>query len=193
VRPGSRLRIGALLIAGTLSVHELRFVLAPGGGADGLERHGYLSLAVPAAAAVVALALGGMVLRLAGRPTRDRGADQVALWRLALAAAAVLLVLFVGQETIESALGGQGPSGVGVIDGAGGWVAIPLSVLLGGCVALAARAGRRPLVPVRVAGGLAVAPRAESPVRRPVDPFLPCLTALARHLAGRGPPSPSVS
>jgi hypothetical protein len=177
-------------MAGALSLHELRYLLAPTGETGGMARHGYLSLAVPATATLVALALGGIVLRLARRGSGGRTPTAIPVWRLGLAAAGLLLALFAAQETLESTLAGGGPAGLGVLTTAGGWVAIPLSLLVGSGVALAGRAGRDALMPVRVSARLTTASAGGCDLRRPEDPLVLRAVGLARHIAGRGPPWP---
>lgn len=190
-RTGNRLRVGALLAAGSVAVHELRYLIAYGGDAPriaGHEGHAYLALAAPAVGVILAGIFSAALVRAAAtgeahpRPAfRGRRA-----WPLC---AGVLLAVFISQELAEGALSGGHPDGLAGVLGGGGVVAVPLSLLGGGLLTLALRAsdaleraaadGRlrspRPLPPLRIAS----AGTAPAPCRAAV---------VAHHLGGRGPP-----
>jgi hypothetical protein len=179
------LRAGALLAAGSLAVHELRYQLGYGGeGAVG--GHGYLTWLAPLVALTLAAACGVWLARI-GRGS-DRAADggRGLTW---LGASASLLLTYVAQETVE-ALAAPGHPG---LLAHGGWVVVPIALAVGAAVSLLLRGARaadraaataaRPWSPLRLS---ALAP----PVflRPAAAPLAPRPRVLARRLAGRGPP-----
>ena len=195
--PASRLRSCVLLAAGALGLHQLRYMLAFGGGAGHALRaqgHAYLG---PVTAAVVsglilALALGLQRLA-AGTVAATTNHRLVRLWS---AASASLLAIYAAQESIEGVLAPGHPAGAAALTANGGWVALPLAAALGLLIALALRAARaaahtvaaiaRRLAPRRALAKapprlLRLAP-APTPRRRPV---------LAAAAAGRAPPRAS--
>lgn len=191
-----RLKAAALLFAGSLAVHELRYVVAygPGAGhAEATQGHAYLVLLAPAVASAAVLALAGWLLRLAaGRAGAGREPRIPGYRRLWGGASALLAALFVVQETLEGLTSAGHPAGLAGVLGHGGWTALVLAVAVGAVVALALRAagvvldppGRaaatlRPVVP---AASSFLAPAAVARTRP--DP-------LASFLAGRGPPPTS--
>ena len=109
--------------------------------------------------------------------------------RLWLLAAFSLLAIYCGQELIEGFLASGHPEGIAGIFGEGGLWAIPLSVLLGGVVALGLRAAD---AAVRWAAGRRLAPRVpRAPARHLPRPPLVSLVLrrpLADAAAGRAPP-----
>jgi hypothetical protein len=188
------LTTAALLLAGALAVHELRYVVAFGGHADAaLARHGhgYLVLLTPVLAALTALALGAGLVRAAARPTPRSQARTRRLWP---AASAALLGIYVSQELLEGMLVTGHPAGWTGVLGDGGWAAIPLAAAFGLVVALAVRAVRA------VSSALSLRFVSERLLTAPelVQAAAPPLVArhpgplLAEHLAGRAPPLRSV-
>jgi hypothetical protein len=159
------LRAVALLAAGSAAIHELRYVIGYGTGADhqlAVHGHGYLAFAVPLAVGAAVLAMGGVLTRLARGGSAPRSqASFRALW---LGAAVALAVIYGLQESIE---------GSGAIAG-GGWIGLALAVPAGLLVALAIRG---------VHAAHALIPR------RPAVRFLTLLAAAIPHrprlLAGR--------
>ena len=184
----SRLRSTALITAGALTLHELRYLV----GAPAAERtgagHGYLPLAGLACALVLALAFAQLVV-VAARARRTGTGEQPGLSfsRVWLLCACALAGIFVAQELLEAALA---PGRPGVLAGAfdaGAWVSVPLAVLLGAIVALTLVGARAVVV--------AAARRGARPPRRRarVRTALPCAhrpryPSLASHLSGRAPP-----
>jgi hypothetical protein len=190
------LRAFALLLSAGLAVHELRYLIAFGGGAEqtlGSWGHGYLGPARLAIGALIAVALGQLLVRIAAAAP-DAAPRERRLRVLWPAAAVALLGIYAGQELAEGVLSHGHPGGWHGVFGAGGWIAVPLAMALGALVAfglrvsqLAESCSRGPLLP---AARLTAAP----PLR------LVCTTvvaarngrAVADHLAGRGPPPFSV-
>jgi hypothetical protein len=184
------LRAAALLFAGVLALHQLRYALAPGG--EPRHGHGYLDVVIPCVPA--ALVLAGVQLARALGVARRRGTGEAlppAVPRLWTYAGSLLLVTHLVQEAAERLVNGIPVTPASLV-GAGAWIALPLAVALGLLIALLLRgtaiavarvAGR----PVRTAHRRAAAELPRPPRR------IPCAApdAVARHLAARGPPAVS--
>lgn len=189
----SRLRGTALVAAGALTLHELRYAVAPPAAEQTAAGHGYLPLAGMACALILAAAFAQLVAVVA-RARRSgagecRGLSFGCVWLLS---AAALAGIFFAQELLEAALAPARAGGVVGALGAGAWVSAPLAVLLGAIVSLAlvgaravvvaaARRGRRARPARRRTRAREALPRAHRP-RRP---------SLATHLCGRAPPLPA--
>jgi hypothetical protein len=146
-----RLRGALLMPLGVLAVHQLRFYLAFGDGTPSRlarEGHGYISAFEPVALLAAAVALGGVVGRLA-RAWQQRCPDGSArrpdpertrrtLLRTWLLCTVALLAAYCAQELLEGAFAAGHPAGVAGVLGGGGWIAIPVAALVGGalCAAL---------------------------------------------------------
>ena len=173
-----------MLAAGSLAVHELRFLVGYG-GEGAVSGHGYLAWVAPLIAIALAAACGGWLARL-GRATG--GTPRPALtW---LGASGTLVATYVVQETVE---GLSSPGHPGLL-AHGGWIALPAAMAVGGLVALALRgaraADRAAAAAARPWSPFTFAP--EVPLATTVTvaaPFAPRPQVLARRLAGRGPPS----
>jgi hypothetical protein len=187
-----RSRAAALLPLAALAVHDLRYRLAYGADAGHeLERqgHAYLGIAKPIVGVLCALVAAELVARLA-RAWRVGEAD-ARTWsrgRLWASATAALLAVFFGQELLEGAVFAGHPAGLAVL-GAGGWLALPLSVAVGGLLTLLL-AGARAAVRVLAARRRRSIPRrARARVHRgPVAVAGRRLDPLASAAAGRAPP-----
>jgi hypothetical protein len=142
-----QIRAAALMPAAILAVHQLRFQLAFGAHTDqklSSEGHEYLGVLAPLAAMLLAIGVGLFLASLARAWVRGgelgqshrRGMSFSKLWALA---AVSLLAIYCGQEFFEGLLASGHPDGLVGIFGEGGLWAIPLSVLLGGLVALSLR------------------------------------------------------
>ncbi|GAC1319529.1 MAG: hypothetical protein NVSMB25_10460 [Thermoleophilaceae bacterium] len=189
-----RFRLVTLLGSGALTVHELRFLVAPAPAS--LERaHGYIAQLAPALLLLLVLALAEFLSRVVAagrqapgnsrRPRGDRGPLECTpgTARLWICNGATLISVYAVQELLE------GASGPGALVARGGWLAIPLAICVGLVVALlmrgavaveewaAARVLRSPAP--RPASAITFAPA--PPQRAPQDPL--CL-----FLAARGPP-----
>lgn len=189
------LRVAAVLLAALLGVHQLRYALAFGGDAGGAlseHGHGYLAWVTPLVAALGAFALGRFLVRAAAgvAPARSR---HVRLTRLWPAAALALLGLYTGQELLEGFLADGHPTWWAGVAGNGGWLAAPLAFALGGIVALVLRLSDAVESRVRRACFRVFAPSGVAPLVELADSFIAVRgCALARHAAGRAPPSLSV-
>jgi hypothetical protein len=116
----------------------------------------------------------------------------VPLRRAWAAASAGLIALYCLQESVEGLLERGHPAGLAGVFGGGGWLAIPLAIVIGLVIALALR------------GADAALELARRPSPRPQRRALPTVSVrpaawagpvrnvAARHLAGRGPPLASV-
>jgi hypothetical protein len=190
-----RTKAAVLLFAGGLAVHELRYLVAYGAGAQRAEAnqgHAYLAMLSPLVATAAALALAAWLIRmLGGRPGPEARAPGLRFSRLWAGASGLLLGLYALQETLEGVFAAGHPDGIAGVFGHGGWTAVVLALAVGAVLALLLRAADVPL------GAPASAPRLwwPAPVSAAVarrEPASPKLTPLAHHLAGRGPPPTSV-
>ena len=120
------LRAGLLLAAGSLAVHELRYLFGYGDeGATATAGHGYLAWLAP----LVALALAGGCGAWLARIGRRDGTAPALTW---LGSTTSLAAVYLAQETIE-ALTTAGHPG---LLAHGGWVALPTVAAVGALVAL---------------------------------------------------------
>ena len=134
---GFRLRCFALLGAGALGLHELRYLIGYGGDAGRAlaeQGHGYLDAVTAVVALTLVAALAALVAALvhgaaaAKRPPRR--------WRVRwLACSGALLAVFTLQELVEGALSPGHPAGLVGVAGSGGWIAVPLALAIGAAVA----------------------------------------------------------
>lgn len=191
-RGSHALRYAALVSAGALALHELRYRVGYGHEADAAvaeQGHGYLSLAALGSALLAVAAACAFALAFA-RNRRQAGSPRsfASSW---LSASGALAGVYVIQELAEGALAGGHPDGLAGLVAHGGWSAFLFAAALGALVALALRGAHEALALV------AVAP-ARMP-RRPRPPlgfgWPPSRLAGARpsplslHLAGRAPPA----
>jgi len=199
-----RLRAAALMPAAVLTVHQLRYLLAFGGGTgQELEKEGHQYLGALAApiAMSVAIVVGLFLARLAsawragageGATSGRGGADPASLrgfLRLALLVGAAVLTIYSCQELLEGMLSSGHPGGFEGVFGDGGWWSVPLSLVCGFVVAAALRGAR---AAIRWAAARHLRPRAShgrpAPAPRPRRLALPRLVPLAGAAAGRAPP-----
>jgi hypothetical protein len=190
-----RLRAAALMPAAVLTVHQLRYLLAFGGGTgQELEKEGhqYLSALAAPIAMSVAIVVGLFVARLASawrEGGEEDGAPRRSFLRLALTIGAALLTLYSCQELLEGMLSSGHPGGFQGVFGDGGWWAAPLSLACGLVIAAALRGAR---AAIRWAAARHRAPRPSfgrpAPVLRPRHLALPRPVPLAGAAAGRAPP-----
>jgi hypothetical protein len=187
---GTRFRATALLAGCAFAVHQLRYLLAYGGGSGerlSHEGHSYLAIAGPVIAAAMVVALIEFGLRLARARPRRRSQPLPGGPGLWAVASASLLALYTVQESVEATLAQGHPSGLEGLFGNGGWLVFLLVLSFGGLAALALRGAaaierrstRRRRPPRRRA--------ASFPWVRARDPR-PSSDPIATHLAGRSPP-----
>jgi hypothetical protein len=190
-----RLRAAALMPAAVLTVHQLRYLLAFGGGTgQELEKEGhqYLSALAAPIAMSVAIVVGLFVARLASawrEGEGEEGAPRRSFLRLALTIGAALLALYSCQELLEGMLSTGHPGGFDGVFGDGGWWAVPLSLACGLVIAAALRGAR---AAIRWAAARHRRPKLShgrpAPAPRPRRIALPRPVPLAGAAAGRAPP-----
>jgi hypothetical protein len=125
------LRAIALLGAGAVAIHQLRYAIAYGDAAPhalAAHNHSYFEFALPAVATVFVVALAGLLIRVAhGRVAApQRRMPFATLW---LACALTLGTIYGVQESLE---------GAGALAG-GGWIGFALAFPAGLLVAVALR------------------------------------------------------
>jgi hypothetical protein len=176
------------------SVHQLRYLLAYGAGtgrALSEQGHAYLTPLTPAVVALAALAFGGILVRFArawsdGVADRDSEHRTLRLWVVTVVG---LLAIYAGQELAEGALAGGHDQGLAAVFGNGGWLVLPVSLVVGGLVALCLRGVH--VAELLIARHRALAAcRDESPSRPSYPPApLRRSSPLATQGAGRAPPA----
>jgi hypothetical protein len=200
-----RLRAAALMPAAVLTVHQLRFLLAFGGGSGAeleKEGHQYLSALAAPIAMSVAIVVGLFFARLASawregageggaaeRPGSGSAAPRHGFLRLALLIGAALLALYSCQELLEGMLSSGHPGGFEGVFGDGGWWAVPLSLACGFVIAGALRGARAAICWAAARHRrVATSHGRPTPSPRPRRPALPRIVPLAGAAAGRAPP-----
>jgi len=185
-------RLAAVIAVAALVLHELRYLIGYGdhaGEAIAASGHAYLPFAGGLAGLLIALAAAQLLVALdrARRTAREERAQSfVRLW---LAIAAVLLIVYSGQELLEAALSPGRDLGPAIPFAEGGWSAFPLALALGAVAALALRGASR-AVALAARRGARARPRAlTGGPRRPALPSIVLAPVLARHLASRAPPA----
>jgi hypothetical protein len=187
-----RLRAVALVAAGALVLHELRYLVGFGHEADTAlahQGHGYLSLAGVGVGLLVATA-AAQLLALLGRARRgDAEGGKPRPFRVTwLAVAVALAAVYTSQELAEGLFATGHPAGLAGVFGHGGWVAYPLALAVGAVVALGLRGAA---AAVRAVAALRRPPRIRLRARAwrsPPAVDAPRLPVLALCAAGRAPP-----
>lgn len=131
-------RMAALVGVGSLTVHQLRFVLGYGHESDSAlsaQGHAYLAVVGPLVVAAAVLAFAGFLDRLA----RGARTSLPRFGRLWAVLSASLVTMYWVQESLEGVLAEGHPGGLAGVLGHGGWLAVPLSVAVGFALALALR------------------------------------------------------
>jgi len=187
-RTTTALRNSASIALGAMVVHQLRYLVGYGDGAGaalGAQGHAYLATILPALIVLAVSSLVGTVV--AGALSAPGTTRRRAGWAFCTV---TLLVLFGIQETVEGALATGHPDGLGAAFGHGGWIAVPISIAVGGLVSLLLSA--LGLVERTLAGVVRTPemPRAAGALGRPRAPMAPLLARapLAFGLARRPPP-----
>ena len=190
-RTSSALRTSTLIALGAFAVHQLRYLAAYGDGAGaalGAQGHSYLEAVLPLLGVLAASAMLGTVAAAAlGRGTTV--ASRRVGWAFCSAA---LLGIFCVQESAEAVLSAGHPGGVSALLGHGGWIALPIAVLVGRMVALLLD-GIASVERALAGASFRRTPRAASTLGRPRTAErrdLAC-RALAFGLARRPPPLPA--
>ena len=192
---GTRSRAVVLIALAAWLVHQGRYVLAFGGDADrtlAAQGHAYLGVVGPVLVWLLAAAFGRLLADLAAR--QSPSGQLAGFGRMWAAASAALVAIYAGQELAEGWLASGHPGGLAGVLGAGGWLALPLAVVLGALVVALVRGAHA--VQSRRAAAAIPRPRLSPrrPARwRPADVVLLRCVVLAWHLAGRAPPRRSAA
>jgi hypothetical protein len=186
-------RLAAVIAASALALHELRYMIGFGdhaGEALAARGHAYLPFAGGLAGLLLALAGAQLLLALERARRTAQGERPPSFARLWLGLAAVLLLVYSGQELLEAALSRGQHLGPAVPFAEGGWSAVPLALAIGALAALLLRGASRAvaLVAERVRPRRLRVPPLSVP--RPAAPARVPAAVLARHLASRAPPAP---
>jgi hypothetical protein len=191
----AKVRSVALLGAGAVIVHELRYVLTYGDGAGAaLAQQGHSYMPVLEALVVVMLCLA--LLRFAASLTRafrgilptGRAPSFARSW---LGSSIALIAIYTLQEGFEGAFAPGHPGGAIGVFGNGGWTALLLSVVVGALIAAVSLLSRRA---IEFVAARSAAPRRRRPAAHAAWPLVAVLGArrldvLAWNLAGRAPPA----
>jgi hypothetical protein len=136
MRIAHNVRVASILAVGAFSLHQLRYLIAPGASSSALPSHGYMTdLLAPIAVLALAGALATLIRGTEGAPPA-----RAPLGRRVAVFAAALLAIYIGQECLESIVSLGHPAGALTTLAAGGWVALPLSLALGALGAVLATA-----------------------------------------------------
>jgi hypothetical protein len=134
-RTNSAVRTSTLIALGAFAVHQLRYLAGYGdsaGSALGAQGHSYLAAVLPVLLLLAASALLGTfaaALSVRRSSLSPRGAG----WAFCTG---TLLAIFTAQETAEGLLVAGHPGGLAALLGHGGWIALPIAVVIGRVVAL---------------------------------------------------------
>jgi hypothetical protein len=184
-----RLRTAALLGVGAFAVHQLRFAVPYGRGAShalAVQGHAYLLPLAPVLVGVLLLAFA----HLLGAVARGAPAPAVRFRRLWVGASASLAIVYSLQELIEGLVSRGHPGGLEGVVGHGGWLALPLSIVIGLAIALLSRGASVAAARARRAGRpwRAPAPLAPLVLAAPGASLSQLARAFPRVLPPRGPP-----
>jgi hypothetical protein len=186
------LRFVALLAAGSVMVHELRYMVGYGEQANTVmvqQGHSYMPLLEALAAVLIVFAGARFALSLVRANRNARAHESPGFLPLWLSASAVLSTVYTLQEGIEGAFAPGHPEGLIGVFGNGGWTALFLSLGIGALIGFLLRGAQR--VIELVARRAATQPRRRRSYRshRPRRaPSFGNRDVLARNLAGRAPP-----
>jgi hypothetical protein len=186
--------LAALLAAGSLLVHELRYVAGYGGDyrqALAEQGHSYTTWLEALTFALIVLAGARFGISL----VRARGSAAVEpqlprLGRLWLCSGTGLAAIYTLQEGLEGAFAPGHPSGLVGVYGHSGWTALLFSLVVGGLIALITRIAHQVIASVAARTAVwrrRIAP-AEVALRLRNAPVGHGLEVLAWNLAGRAPP-----
>lgn len=191
-----------LVAAGALGVHDLRYLLAYRGGAGhelSLQGHGYLRLATPLIAGLVVLAAAAFAARVMRAYAAGDGGEPRPLpstRRMWLLASALLIAVYSTQEWLEGELAAGHPGGLAAPYSHGGWIALPLALLIGLLIALALRGAAAAIAVAAGSGGARLGRPVPSALLSSVSRSVwtaRVQAPLARRLAPRAPPAVRLS
>jgi hypothetical protein len=190
-----KVRAIALLGAGSIMVHELRYVAGYGshaGRALAEQGHGYMPLVEALAVVMLAATVLRFILSLAkARGAVIEEARPESFGRLWLSASAMLALIYTLQEGFEGTFDAGHPAGLIGIFGHGGWTALIFALLIGAAIAALARVAYQAieLVARKAARRQRRAPARLSWTAPALPPGLRRLDVLAWNLAERAPPA----
>jgi hypothetical protein len=184
-----------LVPAAAFAVHQLRFMLAFGSGANlelARQGHAYLHSLVPWIVLLLGLGAGAFLFALGRALGGQRSVPRFALsfGALWLVCTLCLVGIYVAQEFLEGLFAAGHPAGLVGIFGYGGWWSIPAAACVGLVLAAVFEGASWVLREVadRRAGGERPAPRRRSPRPRGRTIDTPRACPLAGCAAGRAPP-----
>ena len=185
----------ALLPPAAFAVHQLRYLLAYGGGAGAELRetgHSYLHSIVPWLVALIAFSAGGFLVSLGRAFTRHTNTRRFTLSfsGLWVACSAALIGIFVCQELLEGLFATGHPGGLSGVFGFGGWWSVPASACIGLMLAAILHGARWAVE--RIVHYLAHRPvtrRAEQSSLTPQSCFVALPAPLLAGWSTRGPPT----
>jgi hypothetical protein len=183
----------ALLTAGSIAVHELRYVVADSPSLrQSVSELGHSSVSLAEALALALLVVAMLRFAKASRRARSGAmpkATHSAFLGRWLATGGSLAALFVVQEAFEGALVPGRPGTIGSVFTHRGWTALIFCAVIGGLIALLTRIADAAIQIVAERVRPRTARSAPSVPRRPLAPAGWRLHVLACHLAGRAPPT----
>lgn len=182
------MRVAVQLGAGSLAVHQLRYLAGPRHDSHrslGDHGHAYLTVLTPLVGLLVALAAVHFVWGVWARGADAlTGRERITVWTLAPA----LLAIHVGQEAVESWLSFGHPLSVSSVLADGGWLALPLCLVVGALLTWLTGGARR-LARKVLDRRAEPAPTASHTLAPPPAAVAAKASApLARHGAERAPP-----
>jgi hypothetical protein len=189
-----KLRALSLLAAGSIMVHELRYVAAYGsnaGEALSEQGHSYAPTIEALAALLVLVAFGRFTFSLlrarCGIVADPKPATFRRLW---LGASVALAALYTFQEGFEGAFAPGHPSGLIGVYGHGGWSALIFALAIGAVIAALTRLAHGAIELVAARAAASRHRRAPARLSWAVLPTPPGrrFDVLAWNLAGRAPP-----
>jgi hypothetical protein len=134
MRTAHYVRLAAVLALGAAALHQLRYLFALGFSSSVEPAgHGYMSDLLPALAVLVLSAVLATVIR----GTEGASPARVPLGRRVAVFSVALLAIYTGQETLEGLAAAGHPAD---LLAGGGWIALPLALVIGALTALLARA-----------------------------------------------------
>jgi hypothetical protein len=139
VRIAHKVRLASILAVGAFALHQVRYLVASAAASSAEHSaHGYMTdLMAPIAVLVLAGALATLI-----RGTEGAASARAPLGRRSALFAGTLLAIYVAQELLETILTVGHPALPAML-GAGGWIAVPLAVVIGALSAVLARALER--------------------------------------------------
>lgn len=130
LRIAHNVRVASILAVAAFALHQLRYLLASGASPVEHSAHGYMTdLMAPIAVLVLAGALATLIRGTEGAaPARAPLVRRIALF------AGALFAIYLGQESLEGILTAGHPAMLAD----GGWLALPLALVIGTLSALLA-------------------------------------------------------